>query len=294
MFEAGGGAAVVEDGPATAAAAQIIPDREVVRGFSLPDGDVRWQRSGELFDPGSGLAEENGIVYGTAGASAADTAAASVIEPVFLTALQAATGRSVTLPLPAANTDADVVGAADGLVLVQLSGSMVAFRPVPGPGNSAGPAILDGSSPAAWPGACTLLTTAEISHVLAPGYTAVPVPTLFLAGITWPGPVGCTFIGPAGTDPAVVAKIAWIAPTARQASVLLDSYLAGEQAQGLPAIPIPGGYLASDNTINEDKDCALIPVGRAIVEVTVPNDAAAARALAPIVARNLQGSAADR
>src|ERR1017187_6970211 len=131
-----GSHALVEDGPATAAGAPIIPGREVVRGFSLPDGGVRWQRSGELFDPGSGLAEENGIVYGTAGASAAGTAAASVLEPVFLTALQAATGRSVTLPLPAANIDADVVAAADGLVLVELSGSMAAFRPVPGPGNS--------------------------------------------------------------------------------------------------------------------------------------------------------------
>jgi hypothetical protein len=32
----------------------------------------------------------------------------------------------------------------------------------------------------------------------------------------------------------------------------------------------------------------LIPVGRAITEVTVPEDAAAARALAPVIARNLK------
>jgi hypothetical protein len=294
MFQADGGQAVVQAGPVTTPSEQITPSHEIVRGFSLPEGYVRWQRSGELFAPGYDLAEENGIVYGPAGASAANTATASVLEPVFLTALQNATGRSVTLPLPVANTgaSADVEGATDGLVFVSLAAwrAIAAFRPVTGPGSSTGPAILDGVNPAVWPGACALLSPTDIGHVLAAGYTSVPLKTLSFAGITWSRPVGCAFIGPVDKDPAVIAKIAWVARTAQQASALVDSYLAQEQAWGFPGVSISGGYLVSDDTLNQSKDCVLILVGRVIVEVIVPNDATAARALAPIIARKLEAT----
>ena len=270
--------------------ARSTPGNEAVEGFALPSRRVGWKDGGELFGQGDTLAEENGIVYGTAGRSKADTGTASVLEPIFLTALQSTTGRSVTLPLPVADTGSELVAARDGLVFVTLSAwrTFAAFRPMSAVSHSSSPAILANVNPITWPDACSLLTPADIGHVLAGGYTAVPVRTLSLAGVAWPKPVGCTFTGPADRDPAVIVKIAWVASSAGQASLLLGSYLSGEQEWGHPGLPVADGYLVPDDTLNQTKDCVLIPVGRMIAEVTVPGNAAAARALAPIIARNLQ------
>jgi hypothetical protein len=43
-----------------------------------------------------------------------------------------------------------------------------------------------------------------------------------------------------------------------------------------------------DDTLYQTMDCVLIPVERAIAEVTVPEDATAARALGPVIARSLR------
>jgi hypothetical protein len=67
--------------------------------------------------PESPLLEGNNIVYGQGGSAVAATGTPG-LEPFFVTALRAATGHSVTLPL--AVSDATVLlGASDGLLYVQ-------------------------------------------------------------------------------------------------------------------------------------------------------------------------------
>jgi hypothetical protein len=249
-----------------------------IQDISLPSGRVLWQREGEIFStvPQPLLVESNGVVYGQGGSAVAD-AANSELEPFFVTALQAATGRSVTLPLPVSG--GWLLGASDGLVYV-LYGTpsapynLAAFRPEQGPDTKEAPAILGGVNPAAWPNACILLTSAEIGHVIGPGYVAVPGRGLALAGVTMPQPDSCTYVGPAVDDPVVVVTIAWVAPTAAQANELIRTWItlyAGTR--------FSGGYLVSDGTANDIDDRALIAAGRAIVTVTVPGNAADARAL---------------
>lgn len=80
--------------------------------------------------------------------------------------------------------------------------------------------------------------------------------------------------------------IAWIAPSAQQASELISTWLASSNTP----TPTPGGYIVNDGTINGSDDRALIAAGRAIVEVTVPNHTADARALAPVIASELRAA----
>jgi outer membrane protein assembly factor BamB len=286
IIQADGVQGILQRGPDTGLG--IKPSQEFAEGINLTTGAVDWRRPGELFAAGlpvtTPVVESSGLAYGYAGRSFIAGEVALGASPAFVTVLQAATGRSVVLPLPVTEADGvglSLVGADDGM-LFALSGAaprLLAFGPAPAAGK--GPAILAGVPTSQWPDACALLTAADLNRIAA-GYAGTPERALTLSGITSPRPNGCAFVGPSSA-PVVTVAVAWIARTTQQAAQLISSYLEENSHSR-----IRYGYLVNDGTVTGGADRALIQVGRAIVEVTVPGHPQDARELAQAVVARLK------
>lgn len=286
IIEADGTEGIIQRGPDTGLG--IEPSREFAEGINLTTGAIGWRRPGELFAAspslGNQLVESAGLAYGYTGRSSVSVTGGPGAFPAIITVLQAATGRSVALPLPVTQADGggtSLAGADDGLLFV-LSGvtpQLLAFAPAQPAGK--GPAILAGVPARQWPDACSLLTPADLDRIAA-GYAGIPEKALTLAGTTSFRPNACVFVGPSRA-PVVTVTVAWVTRTTQQAVHLVASYLGNNSHSR-----IPGGYLIEDGTITAGLDRALIQVGRAIVEITVPGHPQDARELMPAVTAHLK------
>ncbi len=291
----GGSCGVAADG--SAAVLEAGANSNVVQGINLDTGQVQWRRSGELLEVGGAAASgpgPDGILYADAGPALAGSQTGLL--PTFMVAIQASTGRMNVIPVPVIPSDGTSVpaGFADGLVFVQSqteSGPVVtALRPEYVRLN--GPVQLSGVTASQWPDACALLPTSELGFIAA-GYVSSPRPVT-LPGVKWPNAVTCAYVGPGSEDPAVTLTIAWVAPTAAQAQLLVTTDLGIEGSDSGPPPKVPGGYLIYDGGVSGEYDRVLIVAGRAIAELTVPGNARDAIRLAPIVESRLNASFATR
>ena len=208
--------------------------------------------------------------------------------PEFIVSIQAATARSAVLAAPVAKgDDASLVGAGAGLLIGQSDGDhgtvITAYRPQGPPAPLTEPG---GVVAADWPDACALVIAADL-RAIAAGYVAVPR-DLAVGGLTWPWPVSCSYATPGKADPVITLTVSWVAASAAQASELLDSALNGASNDGDQVFGVGGGFLVVGEGPAGETDTAMIASGRAIVELNVPGDPAAARRLIPVVATRLR------
>jgi outer membrane protein assembly factor BamB len=291
----GGSCGVAADG--SDAVLELGANSNVVQGINLDTGQLQWRRSGELLEVGGASASvpgPDGILYADAGPALAGSQTGLL--PTFMLAIQASTGRINVIPVPVVPSPGTSVpaGFADGLLFVQSqteSGPAVtALRPEYT--RLKGPIQLSGVTASQWPDACALLPTTDLGFI-AGGYVSSPRPVT-LPGVKWSNAVTCAYVGPRAGDPAVTLTVAWVAPTAAQAHLLVTTDLGTEGSDSGPPPKVPGGYVIYGGGVSGQYDRVLIVAGRAIAEVTVPGNARDAIRLAPIIESRLNAFFATR